>query len=74
MASACENNSWWEQVGQAESVEKNMEIGKVTTVLTKKHSGEGFILEVPQGVELSPGHENNSWWEGVGQAEPVEKS
>ena len=30
------------------------------------------ILEVPQGVELSPGHENNNWWEGVGHEESVE--
>ena len=24
-------------------------------------------------IEVSPGHENNSWWERVGQAESVEK-
>ena len=53
---------------------KNMEFGKVTKNRTNNNQVNGVILEVPQGVELSPGHKNYSWWERVGQAESIEKS
>ena len=46
----------------------NLGIAKLLTTCHQKNRPS-----VPQGVELSPGHENNSRWEGVGQAESVEK-
>ena len=37
----------------------------------KNTIGNPFFLL--QGVEVSPSHEDNSWWESVGQVESVEK-
>ena len=49
-------------------------MAKLQTIWKKEQPGGGLIWEVSQGVDVAPGHENNSCWEWVGQAESVEKT
>ena len=38
----------------------------------KKNNRKSIFFKL-QGVEVSPSHEDNSWWESVGQVESIKK-